>query len=216
MIEDDLCSLGFMFDACHQRETRSVSLKGDLVLQVRTIGDRPGHLQSGQYIWPASIAAANYLINRWDSLQCKAVLELGSGCGITGIALSKMAGVQSVIMTDYDLGSLQLISENIQLNGNNDSSSSSSAISSSHYLEWGAPIPPSIQQLPLFPPEGFRLVVGADLVYSKDVIPALLRTVLSLLHESLGVFILVSSFRLSDVSSIHCYCALNRPIHGSC
>jgi len=213
MIDDDLCSLGFMFDAFHQRETRTVSLKRDLVLQVRTIGDRPGHLQSGQYIWPASIAAANYIINRWDSLQCKTVLELGSGCGITGIALSKMEGVQSVIMTDYDLGSLQLISENIQLNGNSDSSSR--AISSSHYLEWGAPIPPAIQQLPLFPPDGFRLVVGADLVYSKDVIPALLRTVHSLLHKSLGVFILVSSFRLSDVSSIHCYCVLNRLIHRS-
>jgi predicted nicotinamide N-methyase len=214
MIDDELCSLGFMFDACHQRETRAVILKGDLVLQIRTIGDRPGHLQSGQYIWPASIAAANYIINRWDSLQCKTVLELGSGCGITGIALSKMEGVQSVIMTDYDLGSLQLISENIQLNGNSDSSSSR-AISSSHYLEWGAPIPPAIQQLPLFPLDGFRLVVGADLVYSKDVIPALLRTVHSLLHKSLGVFILVSSFRLSDVSSIHCYCVLNRLIHRS-
>ena len=193
-----MCSLGFMFDACHQRETRAVTLGGDLVLQVRTIGDRPGHLQSGQYIWPASIAAANYLIQRWDSLQCKEVLELGSGCGITGIAVSKMAGVQSVIMTDYDLGSLQLISENIQLNGSNDSIRD---ISTSHYLEWGAPIPPAIQQLPLFPSDGFRLVVGADLVYSKDVIPALLRTVRSLLHESLGVFVLVSSFRLSDVSS---------------
>lgn len=208
-----MCSLGFMFDACHQRETREVSLKGDLVLQVRTIGDRPGHLQSGQYIWPASIAAANYLIHHWDSLQCNAVLELGSGCGITGIALSKMKGVQSVIMTDYDLGSLQLISENIQLNGNDDNISSH-VISSSHYLEWGAPISPTIQQLPLFPPQGFRLVVGADLVYSKDVIPALLRTVRSLLHESLGVFVLVSSFRLSDVSELYCLSIDKLP--GSC
>jgi len=198
MNEDDFCSLGFMFDACHHRETRSVYLKEDFVLLIRTIGDRPGHLQSGHYIWPASIAAAKYLIDHWDSLQCESVLELGSGCGITGIALSKMTGVQSVIMTDYDLGSLKLITENIQLNSSD--VINNHAISSAHYLDWGVPIPPAIQKLPLFPSNGFRLVVGADLVYCKDVIPALLRTVRNLLHESLGIFILVSSFRLSDVS----------------
>ena len=190
-MEDDLCSIGFMFDAEHCRETRTINFGSDICISLRTIGDKPGHVQSGQYLWPAASAAGEYLINNWDSISSSYVLELGAGCGLSGIVASKLPGVSNVVWTDYDRGSLQMISENVEAN-------CSEIQSFVHFLEWGRAIDNEVKINNSYPSDGFKLVVGSDLIYCKEVIVPLFLTVAETLHKD-GTFILVSSFALDSV-----------------
>ena len=193
MIEEDLCAIGFMFDAEQSREVREIQFEPNISITLRTIGDKPGHVQSGQYLWPAATAAGNYLIKNWSSICSDDVLELGAGCGLSGIVASKLEGVKHVVWTDYDHGSLQLIEENV-----NENCSISCHV---HFLEWGKPIETAVRIANDYPADGFKLVVGSDLIYCKEVIEPLFQSVAEVLHRE-GRFILVSSFALEPVS---CY-----------
>ncbi|KAJ1425276.1 putative methyltransferase-domain-containing protein [Ochromonadaceae sp. CCMP2298] len=191
MDEDGLGAIGFMFDAEHERETRQISFGADIQITLRTIGDKPGHVQSGQYLWPAAAAAGEYLIAHWGEIAAGEVMELGAGCGLAGLVATQQPLVRSVTYTDYDRGSLQLIEENIALN------SCVSVQSFAHFLEWGVDIAADTRAENGYPLGGFGLVLGTDLIYSRDVIVPLFTTVSAVLHEQ-GTFLLVSSFELSE------------------
>lgn len=191
MIEDDLCAIGFMFDAEHDREERQIQFPGNIEVTLRTIGDKPGHVQSGQYLWPAAKACGEYLIDNWETVGSSIVLELGAGCGLSGIVASKMPNVMSVVWTDYDRGSLQLIAENTVLN--------CSCQCFVHFLEWGKLIDAETKDDNGYPHDGFELVIGSDLIYCREVIEPLFRTVAETLCKRDGLFILVSSFALEEV-----------------
>jgi predicted nicotinamide N-methyase len=193
MDEDGLGAIGFMFDAEHERETREISFGADIQITLRTIGDKPGHVQSGQYLWPAAAAAGEYLLAHWGEIAAREVMELGAGCGLAGLVATQQPLVRSVTYTDYDRGSLQLIEENIALN------SCASVQSFVHFLEWGVDIAADTRAENGYPLGGFCLVLGTDLIYSRDVIVPLFTTVSTVLNEQ-GIFLLVSSFGLSEVS----------------
>ena len=82
---DELQSIGFMFDRSHRRSQRNfVFNNGDMVIHITSIGSDPGHVQSGQYLWPAAEFACEHLIKNWDILFSHYIIELGAGCGLTG------------------------------------------------------------------------------------------------------------------------------------
>lgn len=85
MNEEDFQSIGFMFDRLHSRSEHSIKFTDDITIKVTSTGTDPGHVQSGQYLWPAASFAAAHLIQSWDDLCSQFVLELGSGCGLAGI-----------------------------------------------------------------------------------------------------------------------------------
>ena len=68
-----------------------------------------------------------------------------------------------------------------------------------HYLEWGISLNNDIKIHNRYPDEGFKLIIGTDLIYCKEVIGSLLYTANELLHSNNGIFILVSSFALNMV-----------------
>eukprot|EP00596_Hydrurales_sp_CCMP1899_P011206 CAMPEP_0119040774 /NCGR_PEP_ID=MMETSP1177-20130426/10794_1 /TAXON_ID=2985 /ORGANISM="Ochromonas sp, Strain CCMP1899" /LENGTH=138 /DNA_ID=CAMNT_0007006137 /DNA_START=195 /DNA_END=608 /DNA_ORIENTATION=- len=113
--EGFLGSIGFMFDAQHARHIKTVCF-GDITLLLKLIGEDPGHVQSGQYLWPAAAAMGQYLVDNWVTLQSPSILELGAGVGLAGLVASKLKGTKKVVLTDYDHGSLQLLNENTELN----------------------------------------------------------------------------------------------------
>ena len=116
--DDDVClgAIGFMFDAQHARCTKKLSFESGINVEIRLIGEDPGHVQSGQYLWPAAAFTAQYLIDHWSTLQSSSIVELGAGVGVAGLVASQLPGCNKVVFTDYDPGALQLIEENVSLN----------------------------------------------------------------------------------------------------
>lgn len=177
-----------------------------------------GHVQSGQYLWPAAAFMCRYLQDNWDDLRARRVLELGAGVGLAGILASKLPGTEQVVLTDYDHGSLELLTENIQLN----LEVGDSCMTTVEYLEWGKDreIPISCSQASSSgsekvtetselsdatsesiscgnteDAETFSLLLGTDLLYCKDIVKPLFKSAKMLLRNSKNsCFVLVSSF----------------------
>lgn len=177
-----------------------------------------GHVQSGQYLWPAAAFMGRYLQDNWDELKARRVLELGAGVGLAGILASKLPGTEQVILTDYDHGSLELLNENIQLNLD----AENSCITTVEYLEWGKDriIPISSTQASssgsekmtrfseisdaisesvscgeVEDPDTFSLLLGTDLLYCTDIVKPLFKSAKMLLGNTKNsCFVLVSSF----------------------
>lgn len=133
--DDDVClgAIGFMFDAQHARCTKHLSFGSGIDVEIRLIGEDPGHVQSGQYLWPAAAFTAQYLIDNWDTLQASSIVELGAGVGVAGLVASQLPGCNKVIFTDYDPGALQLLEENISLNAHHNSACQCRVV----FLQWG-------------------------------------------------------------------------------
>ena len=231
--DDSLGAIGFMFDAEHQKikkeiifncssssssssgssnnisnNSSSVSSKDNDVIKIiiNTIGDDPGHVQSGQYIWPASIAAGNYFISVMTSILLKkcsnrssssgkkgggCVLELGAGCGLSGLVMSKLDIIDTIIFTDYDHGTLQLLHDNIIINNNNTTTTTTTSTTSNNndiiqyidnssntitktfmidYYKWG-------NDVPIYWDHYINIIIGADLLYCSDVVEPLILTI---------------------------------------
>lgn len=113
--------IGSMFDTAASRHVINVTLPRasdeEICITVRCINGEPGHVQSGQYIWPAAESLCRYLSAHWTTLSSRTVIELGAGCGMAGIAAAKLGGSSTyVIFTDHDPGAVNLLEENAELN----------------------------------------------------------------------------------------------------
>lgn len=189
MEEDELTTIGFMFDSNHHKSLFSIQFEEPInEIKFKCIGDDPGHVQSGQYIWPAAKEAVNYLIKHWNNLQSSNIIELGSGCGLLGIAISRLSTVQRITLTDYDAGCLDLINENIILN------SPHSCAFNVNMLKWGETCNNSYETYPL--------IIGSDLLYSEDIVNPLFFTLNQLMGND-SVFVLISSFDIGKVYYIY-------------
>jgi predicted nicotinamide N-methyase len=194
--------IGFMFDAYHAKTVKSFEFPNDIHVDIQLIGEDPGHVQSGQYLWPAAQFAARHIISHWELIKAPSVLELGAGCGLAGIIAGKMGGVKALVLTDYDFGSISLLRENCKLNN---LLSNEHMVTKVCFLEWGnlessSDCHPSCAEGSC-EGVGFGLILGTDLLYCKEVVFPLLKSVSSLLERSIpgGLFILVSSFDVGEV-----------------
>lgn len=179
-----------------------------------------GHVQSGQYLWPAAAFMGHYLQKNWDTLKSPRVLELGAGIGLAGILASKLIDTVQVVLTDYDHGSLQLLADNIELNKADNDGCEVTV----EFLQWGekrcSAIPlnsidttQSEQKIDVIAQKSteldpaldkaheecidqtFPLLLGTDLLYCKEIVEPLLKSAKMLLENSeTSCFILVSSF----------------------
>ena len=204
-------AMGFMFDSSHARVCASFTPAGCLApIRLRMIKGDPGHVQSGQYLWPAAQYAAGWLLSRrsvepWLGVADTRVVELGAGCGLAGLALSQLESVTTVILTDYDYGSIELLQENIAEARNLPHAAQKTLLVEK--LKWGPgpALPPAT--VSALAGAGALLVVGTDLIYSQDVVLPLLQTVRLLLQRggaddattarSRHRFVLFSSFDIS-------------------
>ena len=227
--EMDLGAIGFMFDAQHARCTKRLDFTlpssstpttdtttiATVGVTVRLIGEDPGHVQSGQYLWPAAAYTARYLIEHWGSLRATAVVELGAGVGVAGLVVAQLPGCRRVVLTDYDPGALQLLRENIALNSGADGATAAAAATgvvgececSVTFLEWGNLAAGNVLltadgigssgssggNLQPPPPQSstadaslFPLVLGTDLLYSVDIVEPLFTTAMQLMRRAAG------------------------------
>lgn len=186
-MDEDYSDIGFMFSSNHSRTEKIIEFSdarvGTIYLQL--IGEDPGHVQSGQYLWPAAEAASLHLIDIWNSISrpFMKVVELGAGCGLTGIVASKLCNVdQHILFTDYDYGSLEIINNNAERNLIHGQYSVQN-------IKWGLEIDATMQNQ-------FDIIIGSDLLYSVDIVMPLFQSVYDLMStgNNNGIFILVSSF----------------------
>jgi predicted nicotinamide N-methyase len=69
----------------------------------------------GFVMWPSAVILARHLIKNPSLIQNSTVLELGSGCGLTGLVAAAI-GAKSVIQTDYNDVVLENLKANALLN----------------------------------------------------------------------------------------------------
>lgn len=189
--EDCYGSIGFMFDAEHAKITETIQL-GDYSVQLRIIGDDPGHVQSGQYLWPAAKYLGKYLLENWACEGRKVIVELGSGAGFCGIIAALLGGATTnVFLTDYDPGCIDILTVNIVLN----QCECNTRVES---LSWGKALPESLLAA-LETGAGDLLLLASDVIYSTSVVGPLFETVLTILKYG-GCFLLASSFDIGEVS----------------
>ena len=216
--EGFLSSIGFMFDDCHPKVTKDFTFSDELTIRINLIGQEPGHVQSGQYLWPAAEFASKYIKENWQSmsfLRANTIVELGAGCGLTGFAAAKITGARKLVSSDYDIGSLKLLRDNFELNFTNNMYDNKISFVVEN-LHWGCAIPSSVlDMIELFGVDNCNcvdmtndlLIIGTDLIYSHDVVEPLFSTVSQLLQHVAGIrgmttkgcFMLTSSFDIGEV-----------------
>ena len=112
------------------------------------------HLPYGVTLWAASIALAHDLAGRED-LRGKNVLELGSGTGLPGIVAATNGA--SLVQTDANKVALHLARRNLDRNG-----LSTAEQSQVDWTNWEDT-------------RRYDLIIGSDILYSKEMQPHLRR-----------------------------------------
>jgi protein-lysine N-methyltransferase EEF2KMT len=126
---------------------------------------------TGLRTWEAALNLGNYLCaNQDDLVRGKSILELGAGTGYVSILCAKHLGASHIIASDGSDDVVSSLSTNFYLNDLQDSS-----VIEGKELKWGQALIGGEH------PEwnGGRqidLVLGADLTYDDDAIPALVST----------------------------------------
>eukprot|EP00615_Pteridomonas_danica_P008387 CAMPEP_0114352912 /NCGR_PEP_ID=MMETSP0101-20121206/18287_1 /TAXON_ID=38822 ORGANISM="Pteridomonas danica, Strain PT" /NCGR_SAMPLE_ID=MMETSP0101 /ASSEMBLY_ACC=CAM_ASM_000211 /LENGTH=397 /DNA_ID=CAMNT_0001493521 /DNA_START=23 /DNA_END=1216 /DNA_ORIENTATION=+ len=188
--DDDLGAIGFMFDAEIGRSERSFTfpLKNtdqSLEVKMMCIDDDPGAVQSGHYIWPAASALSNHILSSLSddevaSLGSANVIELGAGCGLSGITMAHL-GAKSVCFTDHDPRALDLIRDNLKLQQFDSHNSSNDQVCQ---LAWGEKYfkqwPNEVREV-LNLNDGYDYVLCSDVIYDHGVVEPLLWTIRTLL-----------------------------------
>lgn len=89
------------------------------------------HAQCVPVLWPSAVILSRWLVTNPLVLQGKRVLELGAGCGLTGLVAASLQrkypidSRSSVLLTDFNATVLKNLQRNIDLNDLSSSSSSS-------------------------------------------------------------------------------------------
>ncbi|KAL9233557.1 hypothetical protein vseg_008537 [Gypsophila vaccaria] len=152
---------------------------------------------TGQLVWPGAVVLNNYLSKHVDELRGLSVLELGSGVGVTGILCGRFCS--RVVMTDHNDEVIKILKKNIEHHESTEHSPCTDLIAEK--LEWGNS--DQINALMQTYPEGFDLILGADICFQQSSIPLLFHTVEQLLQirgKGLSKFILgyVSRAKVMD------------------
>lgn len=127
----------------------------------------------GDIVWRGARLLAAELLRGAGALRGRRALELGAGSGLLG-ALAAHLGAHAVI-TDGDEAELPALQENaarfsdeLGLGGSLEAA----------FLEWGAEAGrAAAEESPALPRGGFGLVLGSDIVYMPEHIPALAESI---------------------------------------
>ncbi|CAO2837410.1 unnamed protein product [Amaranthus hypochondriacus] len=131
---------------------------------------------TGQLVWPGAVILNEYLSKNAEMLRGLSVIELGSGVGVTGVLCRRFCN--KVVMTDHNDEVLKILKKNIDLHSSSEDLPCSDLVAEK--LEWGDS--DQINAIMQRYPEGFDLVLGADICFQQSSIPLLFNTVEKLLQ----------------------------------
>lgn len=152
-----------------------------------TVVERPGDAV-GSVVWGSSMALLRVLAAEPSEVRGRAVLELGAGVGLCGIAAAAL-GARSVVLTDR-APQLHLLRASVEANPAAVASRCSVAA-----LEWGCRweggewggVPPAAD-----------VVLAADVVYRAETLPALAETAAALCGHGATMLLAYQPRRPSD------------------
>ncbi|OJD20283.1 hypothetical protein ACJ73_08382 [Blastomyces percursus] len=118
------------------------------------------------------------------------VIELGTGCGIVGIAISQIVPHCSVLLTDLE-EVRDIISRNLEF-------ATPARLSSARFqvLDWDEPVPEGIAQ------HGYDLIVVSDCTYNSDSLPSLVQMLTALVKISPSAIVLVALKKRHDSEEV--------------
>ncbi len=151
----------------------------------RALPDAPARAQhdvTGWTVWASSVILARYLCKQGAPLLAGAdCLELGAGCGLSGLAAAQRAAPARVWLTDFNAATVANLEANAAANA------ASCAPLTCSRMDW--------DQEATFPhdagcdsPRAFGAVIGADLVYRRSYARKL-AAVLDAVVQPGGVFV---------------------------
>ncbi|XP_034533458.1 protein N-lysine methyltransferase METTL21A [Notolabrus celidotus] len=126
-------------------------------------------------VWDAAVVMCMYLEMGKVELKKTKAIELGAGTGLVGIVAALMGA--EVTITDRQ-PALEFLAANVKANLPPDSQGSTLVSE----LSWG-------EGLDRYPPAGFDLVLGADIIYLEDTFVPLLQTLEHLCSDSTVVLL---------------------------
>ena len=145
-----------------QQQQQRPSLEGAMEgVALEGAGDR-----TGLGIWASSLVLARWVVQERAAFLDSAVLELGAGCGVAGIALSLAQPTACVVLSDAHAATL----ENLRFNAA--AARTRPRVAS---LDWAQP---PADQAP------YDHLIGADLVYTEQAAEVLASAVARLLPPS--------------------------------
>ena len=118
------------------------------------------------------------------------VLELGAGCGIVGIALSKLLSRCSVLLTDLPEVE-DIVAYNLAAAKPSDSSTVRFQV-----IDWDEELPKDVQN------DGVDLILVSDCTYNADSQPALISVMSKLVRLSPNALVLVAMKRRHDSEAV--------------
>lgn len=71
---------------------------------------------TGVSIWSAALILSRWVIDHRDIFEGKQVCELGSGCGVSGLAVHKYTNAARVVLSDLFAHTIQNLEHNVELN----------------------------------------------------------------------------------------------------
>ncbi|TKR68294.1 hypothetical protein L596_024294 [Steinernema carpocapsae] len=149
------------------------------MVAIRESNEQLSHGTTGLSCWQASCHLAN-LLSLVD-FSDKSVIELGAGCGLTGISLATWQRVNHVKLTDYDENVLAQLSHNRKLNFGD--CSDRVTVESIDFMNF------SLEKF-AFKPD---VIIGADIVYDGSILNGLSRTIFQLLSLKENSFCIIAS-----------------------
>jgi len=143
-----------------------------------SFGESPADDLTGLSIWASAYVLAHWMVVKEGSLEGKVVMELGSGCGLAGIAMAKLTAASEVVLTDFSPNTLENLRFNVALNARDEAGGCTPTV---HALDW--------TNKGTWPDHGsVDVICGSDLVYDDGMASLLAPLVAHLLRPG-GEFI---------------------------
>jgi len=121
-LEELQARLPLIFDVCSPNGNREC-------LMVQQVTERQSAQEDvGFVMWPSAVVLSSWLLDHPSLLEGKSILEIGSGCGLTGLVAARMTSTYgdendvgkshgNVVLSDFNHKVLINIQQNLKLNG---------------------------------------------------------------------------------------------------
>nr|XP_014263586.1 protein-lysine N-methyltransferase EEF2KMT isoform X2 [Maylandia zebra] len=150
---------------------------------------------TGLVTWEAALYLAEWALENQQVFTGRTVLELGSGAGLTGIAVCRSCSPKRFIFSDCHSTVLQKLRDNVRLNGLSEQTTPAVSVEK---LDWTAISEEELREI------GADVIIAADVVYDPDIAGSLAK-LLSIVLRCSSAEVLPQVFICSTIRNLETY-----------